>query len=201
MKFQRKEIAMSKTQPIKNLKKVEELKQYYLDKGNLRDYVLVTLGLNTALRISDLLNLKWNDVYDFKIRRFKDHICIVEHKTGKRTLLALNKVVVSSLKSLKRHLKEVYPTEYIFKSMHNGKKPIDRVQAFRIIREGAKKVGIQGNISCHSMRKTFGYWAWKKGIPPAVIMAIFNHSSIEITKLYLSIDQDDKDEVFMQISL
>ena len=51
------------------------------------------------------------------------------------------------------------------------------------------------------MRKTFGYHAWKKGIPPAVIMDIYNHSSIEITKAYLSINQDDRDDVYKKILL
>lgn len=192
---------MSKTQPIKSLKKVEELKQYYLDKGHLRDYVLVTLGFNTALRISDLLNLKWEDVYNFDTQHFKQHICLIEQKTEKQNILALNQTVISALGLLKTSLNIISPKEYIIKSSHTYNKPIDRIQAFRIIRAGAKKVGIEGNISCHSMRKTFGYWAWKNGVPPAIIMSIFNHSSIEVTKIYLSIDQDDKDEVFMKISL
>lgn len=192
---------MSKTQPIKSLKKVEELKQYYLDKGHLRDYVLVTLGFNTALRISDLLNLKWEDVYNFDTQHFKQHICLIEQKTEKQNILALNQTVISALGLLKTSLNIISPKEYIIKSSHTYNKPIDRIQAFRIIRAGAKKVGIEGNISCHSMRKTFGYWAWKNGAPPAIIMSIFNHSSIEVTKIYLSIDQDDKDEVFMKISL
>ena len=42
------------------------------------------------------------------------------------------------------------------------------------------------------MRKTFGYYAWKYGTPPAVLMDIYNHSSYEITKRYLGIKQDDK---------
>ena len=51
------------------------------------------------------------------------------------------------------------------------------------------------------MRKTFGYHAWKKGVPPALIMEIYNHSSIDVTKRYLSIDQDDKDTVFGEMLL
>lgn len=39
------------------------------------------------------------------------------------------------------------------------------------------------------------------GVPPALIMSIYNHSSLEITKRYLSIDQDDKDEVFLNMNL
>ena len=58
-----------------------------------------------------------------------------------------------------------------------------------------------GQNNCHSMRKTFGYYAWKYGTQPAVLMDIYNHSSYEITKRYLGIKQDDKDSVFLSINL
>lgn len=192
---------MSKSQPIKNLERIEQLKQYYLSKGDIRDYTLITLGLNTGLRIGDLLNLKWKDVYDFKKNRFKKHINLIEQKTQKQNFIALNKAAITCLKILKNSLENINSEHYIIKSSQNVNKPIDRTQAFRIIKQGAKSIGIEENISCHSMRKTFGYWAWKNGVPPVIIMNIFNHSSIEITKLYLSIDQDDKDDVFMHMNL
>ena len=51
------------------------------------------------------------------------------------------------------------------------------------------------------MRKTFGYHAWKNGGQPALIMDIYNQSDIEITKHYLSIDQDEKDALFHKLNL
>ena len=50
-------------------------------------------------------------------------------------------------------------------------------------------------------RSTFGYHAWKQGTPPALLMNIYNHSSYQITKRYLGIEQDDRDDVFKNISL
>ena len=51
------------------------------------------------------------------------------------------------------------------------------------------------------MRKTFGYHAWNTGGQPALIMDIYNNSNIEITKRYLSIDQDERDNLFNKINL
>ena len=57
---------MATTQPIRNKQQARELAAYYLKLGKMRNYVLIVLGLHTALRISDILRLKWEDVYDFE---------------------------------------------------------------------------------------------------------------------------------------
>lgn len=192
---------MQKTQPIKDITDVRRLKQYYLDRQQIRNYTLVTLGMNTSLRIGDLLLLKWENVYDFHSRCFHRHLKVLEQKTGKSTTIALNREALLALNHLKESLYPLSEGDYIFKSREGNNRPISRIQAFRIIKNAASELHLEGTISCHSLRKTFGYHAWKKGIPPAVIMMIYNHSSLEITKRYLSIDQDDKDQVFLELNL
>ena len=192
---------MGKTQPIKKADDVQRFKEYYLEKKQIRNYTMVTLALNTSLRISDLLHLKWIDVYNFKANKYREHIDLVEQKTGKKNSIALNSEATKALELLRRTLDTFYQEAYIFKSRIGDNQPIGRICAFRIIKEAVNDLNLEGIISCHSLRKTFGYHAWKKGVPPALIMSIYNHSSIEITKRYLSIDQDDKDEVFLGMNL
>ena len=101
-------------------------------------------------------------------------------------------------------MKYKYPDaqdDYVFYSKNNAQKHISRNRAWHIIKQAALDNHIDGNISCHSLRKTFGYHAWKLGGQPALIMEIYNHSNIEITKRYLSIDQDEKDCLFHKINL
>ena len=192
---------MCKTDPIKNTEDIKRLKNYFLDKGKLRNYAMVTVALNTSLRIGDLLSLRWEDVYNFKTGVYREHITLLEQKTGKRNIIALNKEAIQALETLKGSLEDIAGKDYIFKSRVGLNQPIVRSYAFRIIKEAVCELILEGTISCHSLRKTFGYHAWKKGVPPALIMSIYNHSSIEITKRYLSIDQDDKDEVFLDMNL
>lgn len=192
---------MCKTDPIRKTDDIQKLKQYFLEKDQIRNYTLITMGMNTSLRISDLLGLQWNEVYDFKKGKYRLHIAITEQKTGKRTIIAINEEVKHALELLRSSVSHVAGDDYIFKSRIGENQPIGRVSAYKIIRDAVEDLGMEGTISCHSLRKTFGYHAWKKGVPPALIMSIYNHSSIEITKRYLSIDQDDKDEVFLDMNL
>ena len=153
------------------------------------------------MRISDLLKMRWNDVYDFEKQKFREHLVLQEQKTGKMNCIAIND---SCKEALSLQMKYKYPDkwdDYIFYSGNNAKKHISRNRAWHIIKEAALDNRLDGNISCHSMRKTFGYHAWKSGAQPALIMNIYNHSSMEITKRYLTIDQDEKDNLFHQLNL
>ena len=193
---------MGTTQPIRNLQDIQRMKNYFLEKGQIRNYTMITLALNTSLRISDLLHLKWSNVYWFEREEFREHIRIVEQKTHKSTQIFINQEARHALSLLKNAKKGgIGEDDYIFKSRSGGNRPISRSRAFVIVKGAADDLGFEGIIGCHSLRKTFGYQAWKTGVPPALIMSIYNHSSIEITKRYLAIEQDDKDDVFSKLNL
>ena len=187
------------TEPIRNKKQAAELLRYYKDRGQFRNYVLIVAALHTALRISDLLRLTWNDVYDFSCHRVRQEICLVEKKTKKTKTLALNKEVIAALNLLLSWV-DVSTGDPVFKSRKTGR-AIGRVQAYRIIRAAAEALAFLGRVSCHSLRKTFGYHAWKNGISPVVIMDIYNHSSFAVTQRYLGVTQDDKNAVYLGISI
>ena len=73
---------MNVTQPIRNRQSLEYFKDYYRYRNcNSRNYTLIITGLNTALRINDILGLTWGNVYDIKKKLFKKHLEIQEQKT------------------------------------------------------------------------------------------------------------------------
>ena len=192
---------MNTTQPIKDIKKLELFKDYCRRiKANNRNYILIIIGLNSALRISDILHLTYGDVFDYEKKNWKTHIVVKEQKTGKINRIYMNREIRETLELYSDYAFHA-PKDWLFKSQMSKEQPLSRYQAFRIIKEAAAYAGLDAAISCHSLRKTFGYYAWKQGTPPALLMDIYNHSSYRITKRYLCIDQDDKDEVFEHVCL
>ena len=189
---------MATTEPIRNKNQIRELAGYYLNRGQIRNYVLIVLAIHTALRISDLLLLKWDDVYDFSEKGVRNGVIITEKKTGKSKMFALNSEVVRALKLFSSL--NARAGVFLFENMLT-KQAISRIQAYRIIRAAADSLNFPNRVSCHSLRKTFGYHAWKNGASPAVIMEIYNHSSLDVTRRYLGVTQDDKDFVYLGLRL
>ena len=188
---------MAATEPIRDKKHLHAMANYFLQRGQLRNYALLSLGVYTALRISDLLRLRWEDVYDEERDEFRTHVVLTEHKTGKDKMIALNKQAIRALRLYLPHRRGAY----IFAS-RKGAGPISRVQAWRVIHGVAEAVGLTGKIGCHSLRKTWGYHAWTSGnVSPVVITEIYNHSSYEVTKRYLGVVQDDLDKAYLRMEL
>ena len=189
---------MAAAEPIRNRKQLKALAEYYLKKGQLRNYTLIIMGSYTALRISDLLRLKWSDVYDEKQEAFRTHITLTEKKTGKTKTIAMNRHILGALRQCYARRRG----DFIFTNNRKKDSAISRVQAWRIIRGAAAAVGLGERISCHSLRKTWGYHAWTSGaVSPVVIMDIYNHSNYEVTRRYLGVAQDDLDRAYLGIVL
>lgn len=188
---------MQFVQPIRDRKKIDLMKKV-LKAQNLRDYVLFVLGINSGLRVSDLLNLQVDDVIDEK-GKIRDRISLREKKTGKPKNFPLGK---SSQKALQEYFSSstLDRTDPLFPSKR-GNGPIGRVQAYRIINSVARGVGIDEKIGTHTLRKTFGYHAYKMGMDLSVIQKLLNHSSPSITLAYIGITQDDLDDVYLNLNL
>ena len=191
---------MGTTQPIREKDDLKIFIDYYRSVHPVpRNYTLIALGLHTALRISDLLALRWSDVYDFSRNCYKSHLFVQEKKTGKHTVIALNAHAQDALEQLKTQRSSVTGNDCIFTKSTDYTNPLCRSQAYRIVKKAAIEALHTDHVSCHSLRKTFGYQAWKKGTPPALLMDVYNHSSYGVTKKYLGIEQDEKDSLFLKM--
>ena len=178
-------------EPIRDIEKVEEFKRAAGSTGR-RDYIMVLVGLNTGLRISDILQIKISDV------RQKDSFYIVEKKTKKTRVVYLQTSMKNEIDEYIRH-KNLSDSEYLFCS-HRGSGPIDRIQAWRIIKAAADKCGLK-NVGTHTLRKTFGYHHYKQYKDVAILQQIFNHSSPSVTLRYIGINEEEIQKNLMNFSL
>ena len=195
---------MNTAQPIRDKEELERFMNYYkMVEVMPRNQLLIVMGANTALRVSDLLSLTWRDVYDQSQEHFREHITLVEAKTGKLSCIFVNGSIQIALREYKKFLEEkkIELTEQMPLFQGRDGTSLSRVQAYRIIKKAAENCRIAGVISPHSLRKTFGYHAWKCGTPPVLLMEIYQHSSFTITQRYLGIEQDERDEVFKKVCL
>jgi len=191
---------MESVDPIRSEKKIRDMKTYLKGK-NIRDYALFVTGINVALRISDLLKLTWSDVLDENMKNFKA-IRLVEGKTGKKRDITLNKASQKALREFFHSLDTYGMDDYVFKSREGENKPLSRQQALNILKNAAEAVGIKDdNVGTHTLRKTWGYHAWKKGFSSALIMETLNHSNLNVTKRYLGIRQDDINDLYENLNI
>lgn len=174
---------MNEVQPIKNKRDIERMKQSL----NGRDLLLFILGINTNLRISDLLRLTREDIVD-------NAIVLVESKTGKTKRIHLGENTIAQIKPLLPDTGTLFPSR-------KGGKPISRQQAWRTLNAAAERAGLNIEFGTHSLRKTFAYHAYKQGVDLALLMRILNHSSQRETLRYLGIETEDITNVYDSVQL
>lgn len=180
---------MNFVQPIRDPDMIEQIKRY-LRCTSERNYMLFVFGINTGLRIQDMLKLRVRDVKG-------DHIVMREMKTDKQKWLKINPTLK---RELKRYISDKDDYEYLFKSREGKNKPITRDMAYKILRKAANEFGLV-DIGTHTCRKTFGYHLYRKEKDITLLQKIFNHSSPEITLRYIGMDQDTMDNTISRFGL
>jgi len=153
--------------------------------------MLFVIGINTGLRIGDLLQLKVENVKN------KSHIIIKEQKTSKNKQILINS---NLCKEINKYIEDMAEHEYLFQSRIGENKPLSRFQAYRILSAAGKEAGLD-RIACHSTRKTFGYHQYKRYKDVALLQKLFNHSSPAITLDYIGITQDIIDDSIEDFNL
>ena len=156
--------------------------------------LLFTLGINTGLRISDLLTLKVGDV------RGRTELRLREKKRRKQRTLRFNSESIETLAKI-----DGAEDDFLFRSRQCAKdgasKAISRQQAYNVLRRAADRAGVNCDIGTHTLRKTFGYHAYKAGVDLPTLQALFNHASQRETLRYIGVGQDEINDVYETVCL
>lgn len=182
---------MKTVQPIRNEKDIDHMRKT-LYAMNPKYGLMFAIGVNTGLRISDILALNIGDI------RGKDHVTITEKKTGKQKRFLLNKQMQ---KEINQYIKKTgLPDDSPIIPSRKGGNSISRIQAYRVLNDAAEVCGLE-EIGTHTLRKTFGYHFYKRTHDVALLMSLFNHSAPSITLRYIGITDQTKDEALKHFYL
>ena len=182
---------MELVEPIRDKKQIQGMKKYLKGQSS-RDWLLFILGINSGLRISDLLELTVESVKD------RERIVIREKKTGKAKDFPISEVCK---RAISEYLKETGINAGVLFPSRKGDKAISRIQAYRILSDAAGHVGIKEAVGTHTLRKTFGYHAYQNGVDITRIQKLLNHSAPSITLAYIGITKEELDAVYISLNL
>ena len=179
-------------EPVKQICDIKKIKKLLSD--NSRDLCLFTLGINTNLRASDILNIKIEQVDGLKAGQ---ELVLKEIKTGKSRRITLNKAVVKAVGGLleSKQAKGYKQNDYLFTGQRG---PLTVPSLSRLVKTWCAEINLKGNFASHSLRKTFGYHqrvSFGVGLPE--LMVTFNHSNQRQTLDYLCIQPEEVRDIYL----
>lgn len=167
--------------PIRSKDKIENMKWALRRHCSKRDYILFLVGVNTGLRVGDLVKLKVKDV------RRKQRVMVKEGKTGKPRELKLGNIY----DELNAYI-DTLESEWLFPS-RKGDGAITPTQSYRQLNKAADFAEVE-SVGNHTLRKTFGFWFYKQTMDVAKLQKILNHSHPSITLTYIGITDQEIEE-------
>ena len=143
---------------------------------NAKFEVILRLGVETGLRVSDMLKLR--------VRQFKRHLSVYEGKTGKKKECQLSdELLALGIEYIKAH--RLAPADALFYSARHRKfKAVSRIRVYQVFRATAKELGLT-NIGPHSTRKTYAKRVLKETGSIKAVQHALNHKYLDTTLHYL----------------
>ncbi len=187
--MENKRVGAKKVEPIRDIEKIERMKEY-LKSQSPRNGFLFTLGINSGLKITDILPLTIEEV------KYASHLTIQE-KTGNVRRI---KMTPSLKEEIEEYTKGKNDHEYLFPS-REGNKPISRVTAWNILKEAASAAGIEESIGTTTLRKTYGYHYYQQTKDLSTLQQIFGHSSVSVTLSFIGVEENISDQTLADFLL
>ena len=133
---------------------------------------IVLMALNTGMRRSEILGLRWNEV-DFGKRTVR----VERTKSGKARIIPINSLLFSELQSLR---KRTGHSDFVF-LYPRTMQPIRNVKT--AFSAAVRRAGLKG-LRFHDLRHTAASKMVEAGIDLVTVSKILGHSTIQMTMRY-----------------
>ena len=181
-----------KVEPIIDVKNIKSIKKLLVDQP--RNRLLFIMGINSGLRVQDILALKVADVKDCQIG---DRVCLKEKKTGKENIFIMNKEIKTVLDEYLVYAKP-QDDHYLFKSRKGRNYPLTTYAVTMMVQRWCDEINLPGNYGAHTLRKTWCYHQRKTfGVSWELLAKRLNHSSPSITRRYLGVQEEEVEEILL----
>ena len=151
-----------------------------------RNYAIIETLYSCGLRISELTNLRFSDVY------FDEGFIRVQGKGNKQRLVPISETAIQKIKNYlpyRRQIKIEKGNEDIIFLSSRGK-AISRITVFHYIKHYAEAAGLQKKISPHVFRHSFATHLLERGANIRAIQEMLGHEKITTTEIYTHIDRN-----------
>jgi integrase len=187
--------------PIKDSNVLKEVQDTLLHnfRAGRRNYTVFQVGKATLLRVSDVMKLRWVDVFN-ENGTVRQNAFIHDQKTGKANLLYL-KPVQTDLLAYQAWLKGNHlVSDWLFPSLQNPERHITEKQFYKVMSKVGDLLSIN-YLGTHTMRKTGAYRVYtQSNYNIGLVMHLLNHSSEAMTLAYLGLDQASTETMLDQIN-
>lgn len=151
-----------------------------------RNKAIIETLYSCGLRVSELVDLKFSNIF------FNQGFIRVIGKGNKERLVPVSPSVEKEIdlyvKGTRNHMKiQAGNEDYVFLN-RRGKK-LTRVMIFTIVKDLAKAIGLEKNISPHTFRHSFATHLIEGGANLRAIQEMLGHESIATTEIYTHLDQ------------
>lgn len=167
--------------------------------GEHKFCLLISIGCFTGLRISDIQALRWSDILE------KEVISLNEKKTKKHRKIKINSDLKEIVNKCYAQMKSPAIDNFVLVNKY-GTKAIRIQWVNQKLKILFKEYGVKcTNASSHTLRKTFGRRIWElnnhseKSL--VLLSEIFNHSSVQVTKCYLGIREEELFDVYDMLGM
>lgn len=186
--------------PIKDsnvLHEVEDTLLHNFREGS-RNYTIFQVGKATLLRVSDVLALRRNEIYEAN-GTIKKNAYIKDKKTGKPNTLYLKPVKQDLNDYLTWLTENNIQSEWLFPSSRDSSRHITEKQFYKVMAKTGDLLGLN-YLGTHTMRKTGAYRVYvQTHYNIGLVMSLLNHSSEAMTLKYLGLDQVSREQLLDEV--
>lgn len=164
---------------------VNDVKKMFAVTQNLKHLVLLKMCYGMGLRVSELVNLK---IEDIDSDRMQVHIRSGKGKKDRYTILP-----ESILTELRNYYKEYKPVEFLFEGQYGKQYSIRSAQ--QVFKTAMNKAKIKKRVGVHSLRHSYATHLIEQGTDIRFVQELLGHKDIKTTLIYTSLTDTAKRKI------